>query len=133
MVSCHLRLAGGRAGWPGALAHQSRAVCHRGGRQPRGTSVLRGEILGTLEEPPGEPDIAWFTRVLAGAAPPAGVRAEPSSASQAATLCSFVASLSSGDAYLLSRGSDGVGIPLADLVHGKAGRQRKAAAPAPPP
>jgi hypothetical protein len=98
---------------------------------PGGTSVLRGETLDALKAPSSEPDAAWFARILAGAPLPAGVRAEPSAASQAATLCTFVASLSDGDAHLFLRGSDGVSIMLADLVHGKATRQRKAATPAP--
>jgi hypothetical protein len=90
---------------------------------PRGTSLARGEVLQALDVPDDEPGAAWFTRILAGAAPPDGVRADSSSGQEAMTLCTFVASLTTGEAALLGRGAEAVTIPLADLAHGRAGRQ----------
>ena len=96
---------------------------------PRGTSLARGEVLQALGVPAEEPDAAWFARILAGAAPPEGVRADSSPASPAMTLCTFVANLTTGDAVLLSTGPAAVAIPLADVAQGRAGPQRTVGAP----
>ena len=90
----------------------------------RGTSLARGQVLQALDIPAGEPDAAWFTRVLAGAALPDGVRADPSPAHPGMTLCTFVANLTTGEAALLGRGTRAVTIPLADLARGRAGAQQ---------
>jgi hypothetical protein len=88
---------------------------------PRGgTSIERGEVLAALQPPPGEPDAAWFVRVLAEAPPPDGVRADPTPAAETATMCTFVASFTDGRAYLRPRDSQAVSIPLTDLAHGVA-------------
>jgi hypothetical protein len=93
---------------------------------PGSTSLLRGRVLGSLQVPSGDPDISWFARVLAAAPLPHGVRAEPSLGGQkTATVCTFVASLSDGEAWLLWRGAEGVRISLADLVRGDAINQRE--------
>jgi hypothetical protein len=80
---------------------------------------VRGQILQGLGVPASEPDTSWFTRVLADAAPPAGVRADPSPASSSATLCTFVANLSAGIVAILPRGADAMTIPLTDLAQGR--------------
>ena len=85
-----------------------------------GTSIQRGEVLAALQPPSGEPDAAWFARILAEAPPPAGVRADPAPPTQAATMCTFIASFTDGCAYLQPRDSPAVSIPLTDLVHGTA-------------
>jgi hypothetical protein len=85
-----------------------------------GSSQTRGHVLNTLGVPAGEPDTAWFLQVLAGATPPAGVRAEPCENSQTATLCTFVADLTGGDMTVLSRSAPAVTIGLANLAHGLA-------------
>lgn len=89
-----------------------------------GSSVVRGEVLESLRAPAGEPDAAWFTRVLAGAPPPDGVRADPTAAEPSTTLCTFVADLSGGEATVFPRGGALVTIPVDDLARGKAGAQR---------
>jgi Acyl-coenzyme A:6-aminopenicillanic acid acyl-transferase len=96
---------------------------------PRGTSLARGQILQALGTLAGEPDTAWFARVLAGAPPPDGVRADPSPASPTATLCTFVANLTAGEMTLICRNTEPVAIPLTDLAYGKADTQRTAAMP----
>ena len=96
---------------------------------PSGTSLLRGQILQALDEPAGEPDAGWFARILAGAAPPAGVRADSSPASPAMTLCTFIANLTTGDATVVRAGTGAVTIPLADLARGRADTQRPVATP----
>jgi hypothetical protein len=88
---------------------------------PRGTSLARGEVLQALEVPAGEPDAAWFAHILAGAAPPAGVRADSSPGGSSVTLCTIVANLTTGEAFLLGRGTEAVTIPLTDLARGGAG------------
>lgn len=85
-----------------------------------GTSIERGQVLAALQPPPGEPDPAWFVRVLAEAPPPDGVRADPTPAVETATMCTFVASFTDGHAYLLPRDSQAVSIRLTDLAHGAA-------------
>jgi hypothetical protein len=86
---------------------------------PHGTSLVRGQVLQALSIPASEPDTSWFSRVLAEAAPPAGVRADPSAASSSATLCTFVANLSAGNVTILPRGADAVTITLTDLAQGR--------------
>jgi len=86
------------------------------GADPHGTSLARGEILQALDVPAGEPDAAWFARILAGAAPPDGVRADFSPGYPGMTLCTLIANLTTGEADLLSRGAEAVTIPLADLA-----------------
>jgi hypothetical protein len=101
--------------------HTNHGLCLTGAdADPHGTSLTRGRILQALAVPAGEPDTSWFTRILAEAAPPHGVRADPSPASQSATLCTFVADLTAGEAVILPRGAGAVTIPLADLARGKA-------------
>jgi hypothetical protein len=41
-----------------------------------GTSLARAAVIRALAVPASEPDVAWFADVLAGAPPPAGVRAD---------------------------------------------------------
>jgi hypothetical protein len=69
-------------------------------------------------------------RILAGAAPPDGVRADPAPGQDTMTLCTFVANLTTGEAALLGRGTEAVAIPLADLAQGRAGIRRAAGMPA---
>ncbi|HYB88319.1 MAG TPA: C45 family peptidase [Streptosporangiaceae bacterium] len=95
----------------------------------RGTSLARGEILQAVDVPAGEPDAAWFARILAGAAPPDGVRADFSPGHPGMTLCTLVANLTTGEAALLGRGAEAVTIPLAGLVQGKAGIRQTAGMP----
>jgi hypothetical protein len=92
---------------------------------PRGTSLVRARVLQALDVPAEEPDTAWFARVLAGAAPPDGVRADPSPENPAMTLCTFIANLTTGDATLIGRGGQAVTIPLADLALGRADAQER--------
>lgn len=86
----------------------------------RGTSVARGQVLEALGAPPADPDPAWFLRVLAGAPPPDGARADPSTVSSSMTLCTFVAGLTTSEATFLRRGAEAVTIPLAGLARGVA-------------
>lgn len=92
-------------------------------------SIQRGELLGALDLPAEEPGASWFLQALAGTPMPDGVRIDPAGPNGGATLCTFVADLTAGEAVLLPRGSDAVAIPLCDLASGQAGRQRTAAAP----
>ena len=94
---------------------------------PHGTSLARGEVLQALEVPAGEPDAAWFARILAGAAPPEGVRAGLSPGSWSVTLCTFIANLTTGEAVLLGKGAEAVTIPLTGLAQGRAGAQQAGA------
>jgi hypothetical protein len=96
---------------------------------PRGTSLARGEVLQALEVPAGEPDAAWFARILAGAAPPEGVRADSSSGGSSVTLCTIVANLTTGEAVLLGRGTEAATIPLAGLARGGAGTHQPVGPP----
>jgi len=89
-----------------------------------GTSVARGEILDALSAPAGDPEPAWFLRILAGASLPEGVRADPAPGHQAATLCTFIADLTAGEAVLAARDDQPVTIPLPDLAEGRPHRQR---------
>jgi hypothetical protein len=63
----------------------------------------------------------WFARILAGAAPPEGVRADSSPGGSSVTLCTIVANLTTGEAVLLGRGTEAVTIPLAGLARSGAG------------
>jgi Acyl-coenzyme A:6-aminopenicillanic acid acyl-transferase len=87
---------------------------------PHGTSLARGEVLQALEIPAAEPDAAWFARILTGAGPPGGVRADPSPGGSSVTLCTVIANLTTGEAALIGRGTEAVTIPLADLARGRA-------------
>jgi Acyl-coenzyme A:6-aminopenicillanic acid acyl-transferase len=98
---------------------------------PHGTSVARGEVLQALDLPSREPDAAWFARVLAGAAPPQGVRADALPGHPVMTLCTFIAHLTDGQAALLGPGADAVTIPLADLAQGRPGPQQAGGTPSP--
>ncbi len=89
---------------------------------PHDSSLTRGEVLGALEVPSGEPDADWFARALAGAPEPDGVRVDPSEGNDTATLCTFVVNLTDGEATVLHRGSAPATIPLGDLAHGRSGR-----------
>jgi hypothetical protein len=80
-----------------------------------------GAPLGDLALLKGEPDAAWFARILAGAAPPKGVRANPSPGSWSVTLCTFIANLTTGETVLLGMGAEAVRIPLTGLAQGRAG------------
>ena len=103
------------------MAHQPRAP--RNGSRRRCGRVEHGP-RGVAAGPAGEPDTAWLTRVLAGAPPPDGARADPTGAEPAATLCTFVADLTGGEAFVLPLGGAPVTIPVADLARGNAGAQR---------
>jgi Acyl-coenzyme A:6-aminopenicillanic acid acyl-transferase len=96
---------------------------------PHGTSLARGEVLQALDVPAGEPDAAWFARVLAGAALPDGVRADFSPGHPGMTLCTFVANLTTGEAALLGPGTEAVTIPLAGLAYGRGGAQQAVSMP----
>jgi hypothetical protein len=100
---------------------------------PRGTSLTRGQVLAALGVPAAEPDAAWFARVLAGAPPPDGVRADPAAGRPTMTLCTFIADLAASEAALIRAGADAVTIPLADLARGSAGSQRPLALGVPGP
>jgi hypothetical protein len=91
---------------------------------PHGTSLARGEILQALDVPADEPDAAWFGRILTGAAPPDGVRADFSPGHPGMTLCTLIANLTTGKAVLAGWGAEAVRIPLADLAQGRAGIRR---------
>jgi len=92
---------------------------------PTGTSAARGELLGNLAVPASDPDVAWFLHILADAPLPDGVRADPAPASNATTLCTFIADLTAGQAVLAARGDQPAAIPLADLAEGNPHRQRQ--------
>ncbi len=96
---------------------------------PYGTSLARGQVLQALDMPAEEPDAAWFALILAGAAPPSGVRADASPTGPAATLCTFVANLTAGEMTVLGRAADPVTIPLTDLALGIPVTQRAPAMP----
>lgn len=88
---------------------------------PGGSSEVRGRVLAALEVPAAEPDAAWFMAVLAGAAPPAGVRAEPTGGMSSATLCTFVADLTDGEMTMLCRAAPAaLVISITDLASGRA-------------
>lgn len=89
--------------------------------QPGGTSQNRAAVLENLEIPAEEPTPEWFLRILVGAEPPSGVRAEPRAGSSAMTLCTFVADLTAGETTIASRGADPVTLSLDDLAHGVSG------------
>jgi Acyl-coenzyme A:6-aminopenicillanic acid acyl-transferase len=84
----------------------------------------RAKVLEAVPPPSGEPDVAWFLKLLAGAPVPDGVRVDPTEEHQVLTLCTFVADLTAGEAVLLARGDRPVGIPLRDLAHGVDGSAR---------
>jgi hypothetical protein len=90
---------------------------------PGSSSDQRGRVLAALT-PPADPDSAWLLRVLAGSAVPTGVRVDPDAGSDMATLCTFTADLTAGQAVLAPRSGTAVAIPLADLAEGVPGRQR---------
>lgn len=92
---------------------------------PTGTSAARGETLEALAIPAEDPEPAWFLRVLADAALPDGVRADPAPGQPATTLCTFIADLTSGQATIAVRGEQPVTIPLEDLAKGDPRSQRQ--------
>ena len=82
---------------------------------PQGTSLRRGKVLAALDIPACEPEPGWFVRVLASP-PPDGVRAEPSGAARATTLCTFVADLTGDEATILCQDAEPVTVPLSSLT-----------------
>ena len=86
--------------------------------EPGGDSHTRGDVLSLAPRPDGEPDAAWFLRLLAGAPLPDGVRVDPQTKESALTMCTFVADLTGGEAVLLARGDAPAGIPLRSLTDG---------------
>jgi hypothetical protein len=92
-----------------------------------GNSVTRGEMLDALAVPQDDPDPAWFLRVLAGASLPAGVRADPAPGRPVATLCTFIADLTAGEAVIAARDDQPITIPLRDLTQGNPHHQRQLA------
>jgi len=94
---------------------------------PGGSSAVRGETLDALVMPADDPDPAWFLRILAGAPLPEGVRADPTPGRPAATLCTFIADLTAGEAVVAARDDQPVAIPLHDLAEGRPHRQRQLA------
>jgi hypothetical protein len=76
----------------------------------------RAPVLAGRPVPDGEPDAAWFLRLLAGAPVPGGVRVDPTGDHSVLTLCTFVADLTEGTAILQWRGELPVHLPLKDLV-----------------
>jgi hypothetical protein len=99
------------------------------GPSPTGTSAARGELLGALALPAGDPDAAWFLRILADAPLPDGVRADPGPGSNATTLCTFIADLTAGEAVIAARDDQPIAIPLRDLAEGSPRRQRRLESP----
>ena len=91
---------------------------------PSGNSIARGEILDALSAPADDPEPAWFLRILAGASPPEGVRADPAPGRNATTLCTFIADLTGGEAVIVARDDQPVTIPLPDLAEGRPHGQR---------
>lgn len=77
----------------------------------RGTSVKRGEILDALE-PPEEPDHDWFLDALAT------VRANPAGAMIAATLCTFVAELTTAQIVICDRDASPQHLSFVDFLTG---------------
>lgn len=92
---------------------------------PGGNSVARGEMLEALAIPASDPDPAWFLRILAGGSLPDGVRSDSGPGRPAATLCTFVADLTAGEAVIVARDDLPVAIPLRDLAEGNPHRQRQ--------
>jgi hypothetical protein len=92
---------------------------------PTGTSVARGQKLGTLAIPADDPGPEWFLRILAGAPLPDGVRVDPGPEHNATTLCTFVADLTAGQAVIAARDDQPVAIPLSDLAEGNPHNQRQ--------
>jgi hypothetical protein len=85
---------------------------------PHGDSVQRGKVLAALDAPASEPEAGWFIRVLAGAPPPDGVRAEPSDGARSMTLCTFVADLTGDEATIIWGDAEPVTVPLSALARG---------------
>jgi Acyl-coenzyme A:6-aminopenicillanic acid acyl-transferase len=83
-----------------------------------GNSMVRGQVLDALAIPAEEPDPAWFLRILAGAPLPEGVRCDPAPG-KSATLCTFIADLTAGEAVIAARDEHPVTIPLRDLAEGR--------------
>jgi len=77
----------------------------------RGTSVKRGEILDALK-PPQEPDHDWFLDALAT------VRANPAGAMVAATLCTFVAELTTAQIVMCDRDASPQHLTFVDFLTG---------------
>lgn len=92
---------------------------------PGGNSVVRGEMLDALAVPADDPGPAWFLHILAGAPLPDGVRCDPAPGNQAATLCTFIADLTAGEAVIAARDSEPVAISLHDLAEGIPHSQRQ--------
>jgi hypothetical protein len=88
-----------------------------------GTTLARGRTLDALGVPAGDPDPSWFLRGLTNP-PPDGVRADPAPGHRAATLCTFVADLTAGEAVIAARDDDPIVIPLDDLAEGNPRAQR---------
>jgi hypothetical protein len=76
----------------------------------------RANVLAATPRPDGEPDAAWFLRLLAGAPVPDGVRVDPSDEMPFLTLCTFIADLTGGEATLQWRNAPPVQIPLNQLL-----------------
>jgi hypothetical protein len=76
----------------------------------------RAGVLAAAPPPDGEPDTAWFLRLLAGAPVPGGVRVDPTAELPFLTLCTFVADLTGGTATLQWRDEQPVQVPLTHLV-----------------
>jgi len=90
------------------------------GRHVSGTvgasTCQRAAVLAATPLPGGEPDAAWFLRLLAGAPVPDGVRVDPSEQQPVLTLCTFIADLTGGEATLQWRDELPVHVPLRHLV-----------------
>jgi hypothetical protein len=83
-----------------------------------GTSVARGETLNALAAPARDPGASWFFDILTSP-PPAGVRSDPGpDGIGLTTLCTLVADLTAGRAFVAARGERPVTIGLADLAEG---------------
>jgi hypothetical protein len=120
-AGCHAFVEAGVSGsGSGPLLWHTNHGRYVPGAEPssRGTSVARGEILDTLAVPAGDPSLAWFVNVLAGAPLPDGVRAEPGPDSRATTLCTFAVDLTAGQVVIAARDDDPVAIGLQDLAEG---------------
>jgi hypothetical protein len=76
----------------------------------------RAGVLAAAPVPDGEPDVAWFLRLLADAPVPDGVRVDPSDEHPFLTLCTFVADLTGEMGTLQWRDEQPVYVPLRHLV-----------------
>ncbi|MFB9902618.1 C45 family autoproteolytic acyltransferase/hydolase [Allokutzneria oryzae] len=83
------------------------------------SSVARAQVLTRLSAPKADPDTDWFVEVLTRSAP-RGVHRDPVPGDQSATLCSFVADLTTREVTVVRRGGTPVTISVDRLLGGPA-------------